>query len=44
IGYLSKLLSKYLQSDLIWRRINLFIITFMSILALYVLIEIIKFF
>ena len=44
IGYLSKLLSKYLQSDLIWRRINLFIITFMSILSLYVLTEIIKFF
>ena len=44
IGYLSKLLSKYLQSDLIWKRINLFIITFMSIIALYVLIEIIKFF
>ena len=30
IGYLSKLLSKYLQSDMIWKRINLFIITFMS--------------
>ena len=44
IGYLSKLLSKYLQSDLIWKRINLFIITFMSIIALYVLTEIIKFF
>ena len=44
IGYLSKLLSKYLQSDLTWKRINLFIITFMSIIALYVLIEIIKFF
>jgi L-lysine exporter family protein LysE/ArgO len=44
IGYLSKLLSKYLQSDLIWKRINFFIITFMSIIALYVLIEIIKFF
>ena len=44
IGYLSKLLSKYLQSDLIWKRINLFIIIFMSIIALYVLIEIIKFF
>ena len=44
IGYLSKILSKYLQSDLIWKRINLFIITFMSIIALYVLIEIIKFF
>jgi L-lysine exporter family protein LysE/ArgO len=44
IGYLSKLLSKYLQIDVIWKRINLFIITFMSILALYVLKEIIKFF
>jgi len=44
IGYLSKLLSRYLQSALIWRRINLFIIIFMSIIALYVLIEIVKFF
>ena len=44
IGYLSKLLSKYLQSKMIWKRINLFIILFMSIIALYVLIEIIKFF
>ena len=44
IGYLSKLLSKYLQSGFIWKKINLFIITFMSIIALYVLIEIIKFF
>ena len=44
IGYLSKLLSKYLQSKLIWKRINLFIIFFMSIIALYVLIEIIKYF
>jgi len=44
IGYVSKLLSKYLQSDLIWKRINLFIITFMSFIALYVLIEIIKLF
>ena len=44
IGYLSKLLSKYLQSTLIWRRINLFIIIFMSIITFYVLIEIVKFF
>ena len=43
IGYLSKLLSKYLQSGVIWKRINLFIITFMSILALYVFNEIINF-
>ena len=44
IGYLSKLLSKYLQSTVIWRRINLFIIIFMSTIAFYVLIEITKFF
>ena len=44
IGYLSRLLSKYLQSTLVWRRINLFIIIFMSIIAFYVLIEIVKFF
>ena len=44
IGYLSKLLSKYLQSALIWKRINLFIVIFMSIITFYVLIEIIKFF
>ena len=44
IGYLSKLLSKYLQSALIWKRINLFIILFMSIITFYVLIEIVKFF
>ena len=43
IGYLSKLLSKYLQSDLIWKKINLFIIIFMSIITFYVLIEIVKF-
>ena len=43
IGYLSKLLSKYLLREEIWKRINLFIITFMSIVALYVFIEIIKF-
>ena len=43
IGYLSKLLSKYLQSDLIWKRIDLFIVTFMSIITLYVLIEILTF-
>ena len=44
IGYLSKLLSKYLQSAMIWKKINLFIIIFMSIITLYVLIEIVKFF
>ena len=43
IGYLSNFLSKYLQSDKIWKKINLFIIIFMSIIAFYVLIEIVKF-
>ena len=43
IGYLSKFLSKLLQSDEIWKKINLFIIIFMSIIALYVLLEILRF-
>ena len=42
IGYLSKSLSKYLQSDKVWKQINLFIIMFMSLLALFVLFEIIN--
>ena len=44
LGYLSKLLSKYLKSDQIWKKINLFIVIFMSIIALYVFIEILSFF
>ena len=44
IGYLSKFLSKFLQSETIWRQINLFIIIFMSIITFYVMIEIFKFF
>ena len=43
IGYLSKFLSKYLQLDQVWEKINLIIIVFMSILALYILIEILNF-
>ena len=43
IGYMSNYLSKYLQSKRVWRKINLFIIVFMSILALYILIEILNF-
>ena len=43
IGYMSKYLSKYLQSQEVWEKINLFIIAFMSILALYILIEILSF-
>ncbi len=42
LGYLSKSLSKYLHNFNTWRIINLFIITFMSILAFYVLLDIFK--
>ena len=41
IGYLSKFLSKYAQRRNIWKIINLFIIIFMSGLAVYVLLDII---
>ena len=44
LGYSSKLLSNHLQSDQIWKRINLFIIIFMSIITFYVMIEIYRFF
>ena len=40
LGYLSKLLSKYLQNQIIWKFINSFIVVFMSILASYVLLDI----
>ena len=42
IGYLSKFLSKYLQSDKIWKKINLFIILFMSLITFYILIDILN--
>ena len=42
LGYLSKYLSNYLQNDKIWKAINLTIILFMSCLAFYVLINILK--
>ena len=42
LGYLSKLLSKYLQNQTAWKFINLFIIIFMSILAFYVLLDILN--
>ena len=41
LGYLSKFFSKYLKSKTVWRFINFFIIIFMSILAFYVLLDII---
>ena len=42
LGFLSKFLSKYLQSQMVWKLINLYIIIFMSILAFYVLLDILK--
>ncbi len=39
IGYLSKYLSQYAQSEKVWRIINIFIISFMSILTIYVVME-----
>tara|TARA_Y100001970_G_scaffold287713_1_gene413041 strand:- start:113 stop:721 length:609 start_codon:yes stop_codon:yes gene_type:complete len=42
IGYLSKFLSKYLRNKTVWKFINIFIIVFMSILALYVLLDILN--
>ncbi len=41
LGYLSKLLSKYLNNPQTWKIINTFIIIFMGFLSFYVLLEII---
>jgi len=41
LGYLSKFLSEYLQNKIVWKFINFFIVIFMSILAFYVLLDII---
>ena len=40
LGYLSNYLSKYAKSKKVWRVINIFIITFMCILVLYIIKEI----
>ena len=40
LGFLSKFLSKYLQNKIAWKFINFFIVIFMSILAFYVLLDI----
>ena len=40
LGFLSKFLSKYLQNQITWKFINFFIVIFMSILAFYVLLDI----
>ena len=42
IGYLSKYLSQYAQNKKIWNIINLFIISFMSLLTIYVILEVIN--
>ena len=39
IGYLSKYLSKYAKSNKVWKIINIFIISFMSLLTIYVVME-----
>jgi len=40
LGYLSNYLSKYAKSKKIWKIINIFIISFMSVLVLYIIKEI----
>ena len=40
LGFLSKFLSKYLQNKIAWKFINSFNVIFMSILAFYVLLDI----
>ena len=42
IGYLSKFFSKFAQNKKVWKIINMFIITFMSFLTLYILFDIIN--
>ena len=43
LGYLSKFSSKYLQNVKVWKIINIFIIIFMSALAIFVLKDILNF-
>ncbi len=39
IGYLSKYLSQYAQREKVWKIINIFIISFMSLLTIFVILE-----
>ncbi len=39
IGYLSKYLSQYARSNKVWKIINIFIISFMSLLMIFVVLE-----
>ena len=43
LGYLSLYFSKYLQSDKIWKYTNIFIISFMSLLTIYIIKETVYF-
>ena len=43
LGYLSAYFSKFAQNDRVWKLINLFIITFMSALTIYIIRETIYF-
>ena len=42
IGYSSKYLSHYVQSEKVWKIINIFIISFMSLLTIFVIMNIIS--
>ena len=42
IGYLSKNLSKYAKSEKVWKIINIFIVSFMAILTLFIISEMIR--
>ena len=42
IGYLSKNLSKYAKSEKVWKVINIFIVSFMTILILFIISEMIR--
>ena len=42
IGYLSKNLSKYAKSEKVWKMINIFIVSFMAILTLFIILEMIR--
>ena len=42
IGYLSKNLSKYAKSEKVWKVINIFIVSFMAILTLFIILEVIR--
>ena len=42
IGYLSKNLSKYAKSEKVWKVINIFIVSFMTILTLFIILEMVR--